>query len=211
VVLCFGDSNTHGTMPMTQLTDRGRFGPDVRWPGVLAERLGPGWSVVEEGLPGRTTVHEDPIEGRHLDGLAAVPLLVATHTPIDAVVLALGTNDCKARFCVTPADIAESVAVLVAALRAAGVHRGERAPAIVVVAPAPLLEQGCLAGFFAGGAATSEAVRPLLRQRAADLGTGFVDAGAHIGVSAVDGVHLDADAHHTLGVVIAQELLSTTG
>ena len=41
-VLCFGDSNTHGTIPMETLNDIGRFPRDVRWTGQLAGLL-PGW------------------------------------------------------------------------------------------------------------------------------------------------------------------------
>ena len=46
---------------METLEDMHRFGPAERWPGVLAAELGAGWLVREEGLPGRTTVHPDPI------------------------------------------------------------------------------------------------------------------------------------------------------
>ncbi len=73
VVLCYGDSNTHGTMPMATLGEMGRFGPAERWPGVLGAELGVGWRVVEEGLPGRTTVYPDPISGVHKNGLALLP------------------------------------------------------------------------------------------------------------------------------------------
>ena len=105
VLVCFGDSNTHGSPPSTGEAEP-RYGPDVRWPGVLAGALGPGWRVHEEGLPGRTTVHPDPVEGGHLSGLAALPMVLGTHSPIDVLVIMLGTNDLKARFAVGPADIA---------------------------------------------------------------------------------------------------------
>ena len=58
-ILCYGDSNTWGSDPET----RERFPEDVRWPGVLRMRLGEEYRVMEEGLPGSTTVREDPIEG----------------------------------------------------------------------------------------------------------------------------------------------------
>ena len=51
VLVCFGDSNTHGSPPWTGEPEP-RYGPDVRWPGVLAAALGPSWRVHEEGLPG---------------------------------------------------------------------------------------------------------------------------------------------------------------
>ncbi len=41
VVLCYGDSNTHGTPPMAGPDEVRRFGPGVRWPSVMAAELGP--------------------------------------------------------------------------------------------------------------------------------------------------------------------------
>jgi lysophospholipase L1-like esterase len=35
-ILCFGDSNTHGTRPMPSLDGAGRFGHEARWPSVQA-------------------------------------------------------------------------------------------------------------------------------------------------------------------------------
>lgn len=59
-VLCYGDSNTHGQIPGGTPLDRYR--PSERWPGIMAKELGHGWHVIEEGLSGRTTVRDDPIE-----------------------------------------------------------------------------------------------------------------------------------------------------
>ena len=56
-VLCYGDSNTYGYDPARD----GRYGDDERYPMVLQNLLGDGWSVVEEGLPGRTAVFDDAI------------------------------------------------------------------------------------------------------------------------------------------------------
>jgi lysophospholipase L1-like esterase len=59
---------------------------------VLQLALGDDVYVIEEGLSGRTTAFEDPFSpGRN--GLAALPMLLDTHSPLDAVVILLGTND----------------------------------------------------------------------------------------------------------------------
>ncbi len=50
-LLCYGDSNTHGTMPMPDLDFSGRFSRADRWTGRLA-RLLPDWEVIAEGHPG---------------------------------------------------------------------------------------------------------------------------------------------------------------
>ena len=56
-VLCYGDSNTYGYDPARD----GRYGEDERYPRVLQHLLGSEWAVIEEGLPGRTAVFDDPI------------------------------------------------------------------------------------------------------------------------------------------------------
>jgi lysophospholipase L1-like esterase len=206
VVLCYGDSNTHGTMPMANLEDRGRFGPAERWPGVLAAELGSGWRVVEEGLPGRTTVYPDPVAGMHKDGLAVLPAALESHRPLDAVVLLLGTNDLKHRFQVPPVEIGESVGRLVNLIRHSDTGPGEAQPAILLVAPPPVLEAGCLAEIFEGGAVKSQRLAAAYAAIAARYGCGFLDAGAVIVSSPLDGVHFDGSEHIALGQAVAGAL-----
>src|SRR5262245_18689824 len=103
-VLCYGDSNTHGTPPMSDMADQGRYPADQRWTGVLRRELGAGWTMIEEGLPGRTTVHDDPIEGVHKNGRRYLLPCLESHRPLDAIVLMLGTNDLKARFSLPAED-----------------------------------------------------------------------------------------------------------
>ena len=67
LVLCFGDSNTHGTPPMETETEYRRFGADIRWPTRMARALG--WDLVEEGLPGRTAQWGDAVMGPHMNGI----------------------------------------------------------------------------------------------------------------------------------------------
>jgi lysophospholipase L1-like esterase len=202
-VLLFGDSNTHGSCPMGSFADRRRFAPGVRWPGVLRAHLPAGTLVIEEGQPGRTTLHDDPIEGAHRNGLRALPMLLDTHRPIDLVVIMLGTNDMKARFPVTAADIALSVGKLLQTVAASDAGPGGRAPAAFVVCPPPVEESGPLAAIFAGGAAKSARLAPLLAQVARDHGAGFFDAATVIAVSPKDGVHFEAESHAELGQALA--------
>jgi hypothetical protein len=61
-ILCYGDSNTWGCIPLTGPEAPSRFPPDERWPGVLRRGLGDRYWVVEEGLNGRTAVWEDGLE-----------------------------------------------------------------------------------------------------------------------------------------------------
>jgi lysophospholipase L1-like esterase len=206
VVLCYGDSNTHGTRPMARLEDLGRHGPAERWPGVLAAALGAGWRVIEEGHPGRTTVYPDPVAGVHKNGIAILPAILESHRPIDVVVLMLGTNDLKTRFQAPPIEIAVAVERLALLVRQSFCGPELGAPALLVVAPPPVEEAGCLGEIFAGGDAKSRRLAPLYAEVAARQGAAFLDAGAVARVSPIDGVHLDADAHAALGRAVAEAL-----
>ena len=202
-ILCYGDSNTHGTMPMPDLGAMGRFGRNVRWTGQLAALL-PDWQVIEEGLPGRTTVHNDPIEGAHRNGLAVLPAILESHRPIDVVILMLGTNDLKQRFSVSALDIALSLEKLVLAIRGSGCGPDGAAPGVILVAPPPILEVQDLGVMFAGGQAKSQQLGVRIAALARGLGVPFVDAGSLIGVSEIDGIHYDEPAMAALAQAFAQ-------
>lgn len=202
-VLCFGDSNTHGTVPMRFLGDIRRHPADVRWTAHLAAARGTHVTLVEEGHPGRTTVHDDPVEGAHKNGIRVLPALLETHRPVDLVVLMLGTNDLKARFSVTPADIARSIDRLCEVIARSAAGPDLAAPRILIVCPPPIEECGCLGEMFEGGAAKSRRLASLVETVAVDRGAAFLDAGRHIAVSPLDGIHFEAEAHALLGKAIA--------
>ncbi|MCT4684604.1 MAG: SGNH/GDSL hydrolase family protein [Roseicyclus sp.] len=198
VVLCYGDSNTHGTLPLTRLGQFDRHPPGDRWPDAMADALGPGVTVIAEGLPGRTTVHDDPVEGGCRNGIAVLPAILHSHRPIDLMVVMLGTNDLKPRFSVTGFEIARSVERLCTLARAEGVVTD-----LVIVAPVPVREAGILAETFAGAEARQLDLARHLREAAHRLGAGFVEAGRHLEVSPIDGVHWTAEAHRHFGTVMA--------
>ena len=201
-LLLFGDSNTHGTMPLPDLGGSDRFVRDERWPGRL-RKLMPDWEVIEEGHPGRTTVHDDPVEGNHRNGLTVLPALLESHRPLDVVAVMLGTNDLKERFSVNATDIAHSLERLVRLILASGAGPGQGAPGVLLICPPPIVEVGCLAGMFAGGAAKSRALAAEVQHAAARVGVPFLDAGKVVTVSPIDGIHYDAAANPALAAAVA--------
>jgi lysophospholipase L1-like esterase len=196
-IMLFGDSNTHGTPAMADFADGGRFAKADRWSTHFASAL-PEWDVIVEGQPGRTTVHDDPIEGAHRNGLAVLPALLDSHQPLDAVLIMLGTNDLKARFSVTPTDIAVSLERLVTCIGQydAGIK-------VIIVCPPPIIEVGDLGGVFTGGATKSRALAPEVARMAQRIGVPFVDAGPLITVSPVDGIHYDVADMPAFGLALA--------
>jgi lysophospholipase L1-like esterase len=205
-ILCYGDSNTHGTRPLTEPGHLERYPRGARWPDVAAAALGPDYDVISEGLPGRTTVHDDPVEGGRRSGLDVLPAILLSHVPIDLMLLMLGTNDLKPRFSVGAFDIARSVERIVVEAR-----RLVPGLEIVVVAPAPVAPAGCLKDTFEGAEEKQEKLPGLLAEMALRQGCSFLEAGAHVDVSPVDGIHWDESAHRAFGAAAARAVLARLG
>jgi lysophospholipase L1-like esterase len=190
--LCYGDSNTWGYVPGTG----GRYPTAVRWTGVLQDRLGPAFHVIEEGLNGRTTVWDDPVEGAHRNGRTYL------------VVLFLGVNDLKRRFGAPAADIARSAGVLVELIQHSGAGRTAATLPVLLVAPAPLGKLTLYAEMLEGGMEKSRLLAARYREVAEELGCQFLDAGGVVHSSDLDGVHLDEEQHRRLGEAVASRVKS---
>ena len=197
-ILCYGDSNTHGTAPLAALGQFQRYPRGQRWPDVMAAALGPDHEVIVEGLNGRTTVHDDPVEGGLRSGIALLPAILPSHAPIDLMLVMLGTNDLKPRFGVTAFEIARSVERLGREALESGVVAD-----LILIAPVPVTETEPLADSFAGAEARQSGLSAQIHAAADRLGVGFVEAGLHVAVSPRDGVHWELDAHTTFGAVMA--------
>ena len=202
-ILCFGDSNTWGYVPVSA----DRYARDVRWPGVMATALGANFHVIEEGLCGRTTVWDDPIEGDK-NGARYLPACLASHQPLDLVILMLGTNDLKARFSLPALDIAAGAERLVRMIQSSASGRGGKSPAILLAAPPPIDTHGEEAEMFAGGREKSLVFAARYAAVAERCACSFIDVGQHIAVDAADGIHYSADAHRLLGLAMADVVRS---
>ena len=194
VVLCYGDSNTYGWIPVSG----GRFPRDVRWPGVLAAELGGGWHVIEEGLGGRTTIFDDPIlPGRN--GKTYLEPCLLSHDPLDAVVIALGTNDLKVRLSASASDIARGVALLAEQALAF-------TPSVLALGLPTLGPLADRADELAGARDKAERMRPYLREWASELGFELLELHELVQFTEEDGFHLDAAGHRTIGEEVARRL-----
>ena len=197
-ILCYGDSNTRGYMPGTGE----RFPRDVRWTGILRGELGDGYEVIEEGLDGRTTVWDDPIEGYKNGKTYLIPCL-ESHRPIDLVVMMLGTNELKMRFSLSAYDIAEGVRVLVDIVQKSEAGSDEGPPKLLLMAPPPVAKLTEFAEMFEGAEAKSKKFSEHYRRIAEEQGCEFFDTSEVIVSSDIDGIHFEADEHHKLGKAVA--------
>ena len=201
-VLCYGDSNTYGRDPVTKR----RLPRNVRWPGVLQAALGGGYYVIEEGLNGRTTVWDDPVRpGLHKrNGSFYLLPCLESHAPIDLLIMMLGTNDLKARYALTPYDIAESIGHLIEIAQKSGCGAKDAPPDILIMAPPPLGKLTEYAETFSGGVEKSIKLAPCYKGVADGYGCRFFDTSSVIHTSKLDGLHIDPEDHDKLGQAAAE-------
>ena len=204
-ILVYSDSLSWGIVPNT----RKRLGFAERWPGVMEDHLmraGRSVRVIEDCLNGRRTVWEDPFKaGRN--GLIGLQQRIEVSSPLALVVLLLGTNDFQSMHHFNAWHSSQGIATLVRAIRSAPIEPGMPVPEILIVAPPPArTPKGAIAPKFDGADAKSKGLAEAFAAIATELGCPFYDAGRVVKVSAVDGVHLDADQHLVLAHVLAKEV-----
>lgn len=207
-IVCFGDSNTWGHDPASGE----RFAHEVRWPGILRATLGPQFHVIEEGMNGRTTVWDDPVEDL-MSGLAYLAPCLKSHHPLDLLVILLGTNDCKARWGLPASDIARSAGRLVDRALASGCGPHDGPPRVLLIAPPPIASVSGtqFESMFAGAEARSALLGALYAVEAAERNCAFLDAGQVVVSSPLDGIHLEASEHRKLGEAVAQRVRALLG
>lgn len=202
-IVCYGDSNTWGADPI----GGGRFDADTRWTGILASELGAGYRVIEEGLGGRTTIVDDPIEP-HRNGLTYLLPCVYSHRPFDLITIMLGTNDLKARHNRSASDIAQSAGLLAETVRATACGPDDTRPKVLIICPPKVEGLTALAEMFAGAEEKSGKMAFYYEFFAQWAEADFLDAGQHIVSSPADGIHFEASEHATLGKAVAAKIQS---
>ena len=205
-ILCYGDSNTWGYNPVTQ----DRFGKHQRWTGQLSQALGHDYDVIEEGLNGRTTVWDDPIEGYKNGREYLIPCL-ETHKPLDLVIIFLGVNDLKKRFSLSAYDIAYGAGVLVEVVQKSNTGITEAAPKVLLIAPPPVGKLTDFAEMFEGAEAKSLRFAQHYQRVASELGCALFDASTVIVSSDLDGIHFEQGEHAKLGQAVAVKVREIIG
>lgn len=210
-ILAFGDSNTWGAKPVEKLGVIERHAHDDRWTSVMQAALGDAYRVIPEGLNARTTVFDDPIDGAHKNGRPYLFPCLESHAPLDLVIVALGVNDLKTRFAKTAWDIASGAGALLDIIANPPKPLVGGMPARLLVSPPPLGPLGVLAGQFAGMEAKSRELAANYATVAGMRDCHFLDAGAHVRASDIDGVHFMADQHAILGAAMAAKVREILG
>ena len=204
-ILCFGDSNTWGYIPTG-----GRYDEHTRWPMHMAELLGSGYAVVEEGFNGRTCVQDDPVEGGFKSGVSYLPPCLMSHNPLDVVIIMLGINDTKRRFGLTPMTIGQSMMSLVRTVKIYGANAEGDPPHIIITAPTPILpnlmETRHGECFGEQAIEVSRGLTAELLRVSKLMRVDYFDASPYAEVSVLDAVHMTARGHIRLAEAMAEKI-----
>jgi lysophospholipase L1-like esterase len=211
-ILAYGDSLTYGSSP---IPNGPRHPFEDRWPTALERGLGGKARVVAEGLGGRTTVHEDHWADADRNGARILPTILASHSPLDLVIIMLGTNDLKHFHGRTAQEAANGMRRLVQVVRGHYQKPGDVTPRIILVAPPALCDTDHpeMLLHFGGRDAIAESrnFARWYRQRADEYGCGFFDASTVAKADPSDGVHLDAATTRAIGEALVPLVKQTLG
>ena len=198
-ILAFGDSNTWGLIPGTME----RYPEHIRWTGILRKAVAKmGYTVLEDGVCGRTTVFRDPFRS----GRKGVDSLAQYQTGnLSAAILMLGTNDCKTVFRASPEQIGDGLEQCLDRLE-------ESVPASRILVVSPLLlgrevwrpEKD--PAFDRQSVETCAALKSVYAQIAAKRDNAFLAASDHAAACHVDEEHLNAEGHEHLAAAILNKL-----
>ena len=201
-ILCFGDSLTWGDDPACV----GHRLPH-RWPVSLQDALGPGYVIIEEGQCGRNIATDDPPEGEK-NGIKYILPCLESHSPLDLVIIMLGTNDLKREFNYSMQDIVWEMERFLQKVLAHRQFQSSTHYDILLMSPPPL-NDGLLTSWLGDvfeyevGLKKSTALRKWYRELAEKYEIGFLDAGEYAASSKLDGVHMDDENQRLLGDAVA--------
>lgn len=203
-IVCFGDSNTHGYCadPADTADRSDRFNEDERWTCLLQKALGEEYLVLEEGLSGRTTVFDDPLH-ECMSGLDVIYSTLMSHEPVSLLIIMLGTNDTKDRFCASAACIGIGLERLAMKAETVPAWKDGR-PNILVIAPPFIGEELNDPAMGKNCHETSLGIAEEYRQKCALHGWAFLDAEGVAENNSIDFMHLSSKGHRQLAEKLAQ-------
>ena len=200
-ILCYGDSLTWGY----DAGSLGRHAYEDRWPSVLQGGLGDAARVIPEGLNGRTTAFDDHLADADRNGVRVLPTLLATHSPLDLVIILLGTNDMKPFICGDAYGSKQGMERLIDLVRSQVYGFFYKAPEVLIVSPPPVCatDNAEFAAMFDGAIEQSKRLAGLYAEAAGEYACSFFDAGTVAETTPLDGIHLDAENTRAIGTALA--------
>ena len=203
-VVCYGDSNTWGYAPSGE-----RYDETARWTSVMADKLGDRYAVIEEGLSGRTTAFEDPIE-EYRNGKSYIMPCLLTNMPIDLIIVMLGSNDLKRLFGLTAFLIAKGMELLCGKILKSECGINGQPPKLLIASPIHvgdnLKDTDTIEYLDVSAIEESRKLSKYYQIIADELGCAFLDAAAFASPSRQDALHMTEQEHLKLADAMAEKV-----
>ncbi len=169
--------------------------------------LGEEYYVIEEGLGGRTTVWDDPVEDYKNGKKYLLPCL-DSHKPLDLVIIMLGTNDLKTRFSVSAFDVSVAMENLVKTILKSDAEIDFQAPQVLLVTPVPIhsVNNPDLDQMLAGAEEKSKMLAPYYEEIAKRNQIHYLNPEGMIEVNDVDGIHYTEKGHRQMAEMMVEKI-----
>lgn len=191
-VLCYGDSNTWG-----QAEFDGRIPAEKQWVNILQDQLA-SYKFIQEGLGGRVAGDYDARPYRN--GKLSYEVAYRSASPVDIVVIALGTNDLKRHYGRTARQIVDDLLWYAQESNRLNDKRNYPRPRIIYLLPANFV-----AGeYFNGDEELWRKVIALMKQ------TSYEYIEPNNLKMTKDGVHYSYEAHETVAALVKNKLMEET-
>lgn len=202
-ILCIGDSNTWGYNP-----ENGQR-LEKRWTRLLGKML-PEDEIIEEGLSGRTLISID-CEKRELCGIESLRMILMTHTPIDLILVMLGTNELKTVFHTNARFIARGVREFIRTIKNPFLWEKAYIPRVLVISPILLRDdirerEEFYTGFDENSIEQSGHMAEEIGKMCETYGVDFMNAADYAKASGIDGIHMDEENHRKLAEAICRKI-----
>ena len=197
-VLVYGDSNTYAQTNWPYM-GAPRLPYEERWTSRVQHHFEGQVLVLPEGLGGRTAADVQSGDDAHRNGRAYFQAIFCSHQPVDVMVVALGTNDCQARYGRSAPQIHNDLLWyqgVVAKLSSPDFV----IPKVVYVVP-PRFHVNNDDEYFGGREAIRDELAMLMTQ-STDMDVVRLDDIA----TSLDGVHLSSEGHRQMAIAVEEKL-----
>ena len=216
-IMVYGDSNSFGWVKDANGVV-GRYPADVRWPDKMGMILGDEYEVIVEALGGRTTNLDCPVKsgpglvpGAGMNGATYLPAALASHMPLDMVIIMLGTNDLMVQHSRKAFDIAMGVGELVSIVTNGSWQRrtSYAVPKVLVLCPPKVNDkkEGPNQKRFAGALERLDVLPGMLLAVTTAAGVDFFDVATVVPFGeAPDDIHFTPENHAAVAKAVAAEV-----
>jgi len=202
-VLLYGDSLVYWKIPWGA-----RYDVSVRFSGQTQTLLWSEYDIIEEGLRWRM-LKDNNTYFPHRDGLAQFGPIIASHMPVDLIVISLWTNDMNSGVDKSFGDISDWVRWYIEQIDRWCVHFNIQKPQVLLVCP-PVVREEYSYAIFKDIFRWAEAKSLLLSDRysriAHELSIHLLDLSSSVAPSNIDGIHLDEEGNKNVAEALSKKI-----